>query len=156
MMRADRAELRARCLYASLIRPMYDERFAEIYDVLHVDKDYARESAYVLGVIDRFSPTALILLEAACGTGLFLERFRERFAVEGGDSSAPMLARAATRVPAARLHQADMCSFSLGTQFDVVSCLFRSIASVGSPDRFQRAVGYLAGHVRPGGVLIIE
>ena len=135
---------------------MHEERFAEIYDVLHAGKNYARESAYVLETIAKFAPAARTMLEVACGTGLFLQIFSDRFDVEGRDASAAMLARAARRVPGVALHERDMTSFSTGKQYDVVCCLFRSIANVGTRDRFRGAIDCFARHVRPGGIVVIE
>jgi SAM-dependent methyltransferase len=135
---------------------MYTERLAAIYDALHDYKDYAREARYALSAIRQLGVSGGALLETACGTGRFLEHLRVEFAVEGLDLSAALLARAALRVPGVALHQGDMADFALPSYYDVVCCLFRSIAYVRTADRFRRSIQCMAGHLRSGGLLVIE
>jgi SAM-dependent methyltransferase len=48
-----------------------------------------------------------------------------------------------------------MVEFSLGRTFDVVTCLFSSIAYARTAPRLRRAIATMARHVCPGGVLLI-
>jgi len=50
----------------------------------------------------------------------------------------------------------DMVDFKLGRRFDVIVSLFSSVGYLRTPDRLAKAVGNMARHVRPGGVLIVE
>jgi len=129
---------------------------ADVYDVMYHFKDYARETAYIAAAVRNRVPHATTLLETACGTGAFLEHLRREFDVEGLDLSAEMLEKGRRRVPGVPLHLGDMTSFDLGRQFDVVCCLFRSIAHCRTPDNLRAAVRAMAQHVRPGGVLLVE
>lgn len=131
-------------------------KLADVYDQMYHFKDYARESAYMVDVIRRHQPAARTLLETACGTGRFLQHLRTEFEVEGLDMSEEMLGRGATVVPGVPLHLGDMTSFSLGRRFDVVCCLFRSIAHCRTPERFHAAIQAMAEHVQPGGLLLVE
>ena len=67
-----------------------------------------------------------------------------------------MLALAQKRFPDLTFHQGDMLDFDLGRQFDVVTCLFSSIAYVKTQQRLEQATATMARHVRPGGMLVIE
>jgi hypothetical protein len=49
-----------------------------------------------------------------------------------------------------------MADFSLGRRFDIVTCLFSSIAYVRTLERMRRGVACMAGHLNPGGVLLLE
>lgn len=135
---------------------MYQRKLARIYDVIYHFKDYGKDSNYILETIRSHHPAARSLLETACGTGRFLELLRDQFEVEGLDLSDDMLAEAAVRLPGIALHSGDMCDFSLPRKYDVVCCLFRSIAFVRTADRFTAAIGSMANHLTPGGILLIE
>jgi dTDP-3-amino-3,4,6-trideoxy-alpha-D-glucopyranose N,N-dimethyltransferase/N-dimethyltransferase len=97
------------------------------------------------------------LLDVACGTGRHLELLDGRFGhCEGVDIDPAMLDVARRRVPDVRLHVGDMTSFDLGRRFDAVICMFASIGYVRTPERLDAAVGAMAGHLEPGGVLVVE
>ena len=131
-------------------------KFAAIYDAAYHFVDYPTAAAQVRTTIQDRHPTARSLLEVACGTGRYLELLARDFAVEGLDLCPEMLAKARARVPDVPLHQGDMTSFDLGRRYDVVCCLFRSIAYTATPDRFDAAVAAMARHVAPKGVLLVE
>jgi SAM-dependent methyltransferase len=131
-------------------------RWARYYDALHVFKDYDAESQRLVALVDRLRPDARTLLDVACGTGRHLERLRTRFDVEGLDINPDLLAVARERCPDLRLHHASMEDFDLGRRFDVVTCLFTSIAFLRTRERMSAAVAAMARHLEPGGVLLVE
>jgi SAM-dependent methyltransferase len=93
----------------------------------------------------------------ACGTGKHLELLRPDFDVEGLDADPDMLAIARTRLgPDVPLHTGSFVDFDLGRTFDVVTCLFSSIAYARTEANLDRATAALARHVGPGGVLVLE
>lgn len=136
--------------------PVYAEKLADVYDAIYSGKDYDRDAAYLLDVIRQHHPSARTLLETACGTGQFLRRFQSDLAVSGLDISPGMLARAGRRVPDAELFAGDMAGFSLGRQYDVVCCLFRSIAYLKTTDRLVESICTMSRHLAPEGIIIIE
>lgn len=131
-------------------------RFADVYDAAYAFVDYKSGAAYVQGVINRECPGARTLLEVACGTGLYLQEFAGAYHVEGLDRSRQMLAKARVRLPGVPLHEGDMRAFDLGRAYDVVCCLFRSIAYVRTPAYLQGTIAAMAHHLAPGGVLLVE
>jgi SAM-dependent methyltransferase len=138
---------------------MYDEQYAEIYDLIYAaaNKDYVAETAALVDVIRRRTPDAESVLDVACGTGEHLRHLRNRFGhVEGVELSAPMRARAATKVAGVTVHAGDMRDFDLGRTFDAVLCLFSAIGYVRSEDELRATAKRLAAHTRPGGVVIVE
>ncbi len=138
---------------------MYESNSAaEMYDLLYQDrKDYPAEAELVTGLIRRHRPAATALLDVACGTGLHLRAFAGHFdRVEGVDLSEPMLAMAARQLPGVPLHRADMRDFALPGRFDAVVCMFSSVGYLRTADDLDLAVRAMAGHLHPGGVLVIE
>jgi SAM-dependent methyltransferase len=135
-------------------------RMAEIYDVIYAKKDYAGEARTLHGVIDHCARTPRrdrrTLLDVACGTGVHLSHLREWYSVEGIELSPWMLDVARRRLPDVPLHQYDMRHFDLGRRFDAVTCLFSAIGYMRSVSELRRAIGTMARHVLPGGLVIVE
>jgi trans-aconitate methyltransferase len=129
---------------------------AAIYDAIYHFKNYGKEVEYVLARIQERTPEARTLLDVACGTGNHIDLLKQQFEVEGLDLSVHMLEVARRKFPQVRFHQADMTGFSLGRRFDLVICLFRSIAYVRTPEKMHAAILSMAQHVAPGGMLIVE
>jgi SAM-dependent methyltransferase len=134
-------------------------RSAQYYDALITagGKDYARESALVADLVERYKRSpGRELLDVACGTGRHIEHLRERFTCEGLDIDRGMLAVAQERSPDVRFHLADMIGFNLGRRFDVITCLFGSIAYLPTVQRFEQTIASFARHLVPGGVAIVQ
>jgi SAM-dependent methyltransferase len=129
---------------------------ARYYDAIYSFKDYGAEAAAVSAQIRAHKPDADTLLDVACGTGAHLAHFAREYRVEGIDLSEEQLAIARARLPGIELHQGDMTTFDLGKTFDAVTCMFSSIGYVGTLDGLDAAIGRMAAHLAPGGVLVVE
>lgn len=134
---------------------MFDKT-VELYDLFYEWKDYRAEAERIRELVLERQPAASSLLDVACGTGSHLVHLHEWFAAEGLDVDDGLLAVARTKLPETPLHHADMHNFDLGRTFDVVTCLFSSIGYMESVAGLERAVGSMARHVAPGGVLLVE
>src|SRR3990170_3440462 len=108
---------------------------ARFYDAIYSWKDYRTEVDRLDRLIRDRNLTARTLLDVACGTGKHLELLRDGYEVEGLDLDPEMLAIARERLPGVTLHEGDMTSFDLGKRFDVVACLFSSVAYSRTPER---------------------
>jgi SAM-dependent methyltransferase len=127
------------------------------YDAIYSFKDYPREVRILLAEIEQRRPDARSLLDVACGTGKHLELLRDRFDVAGVDLDPEMIRLARERLgEEVPLHVGDMAEFDLGRTFDVVTCLFSSIAYTRTEDRLRAAVANLARHSAPDGLVIVE
>jgi SAM-dependent methyltransferase len=127
------------------------------YDAIYSFKDYPAEVETLRGIIAERQPGAESLLDVACGTGKHLELLREHFAVSGVDLDPEMLRLARERLGGEiTLQLGDMADFELGRTFDVVLCLFSSIAYARTEERLSRAVANLARHTSPAGLVILE
>jgi SAM-dependent methyltransferase len=137
--------------------PMYKKLSGTVYDALHdLFKDYRTECAKLRVVLRRYAPKAKTLLDVTCGTGRHLELLRKQYYVEGLDMSPEMLRTARSRCPGVRFHQASMVNFHLRRRFDVIICLFSSIAYAKTIERLWKTVANFARHLRPGGIVVVE
>src|SRR6185369_14765987 len=114
---------------------------ADVYDAIYSWKDYSKEAAQLDAIVKQHARSApMTVLEVGSGTGNFVDAFQRLYRYEGLDISEEMLAIARRKHPAVVFHHADMADFDLGRRFDVVACLFSSIAYVGTIERLQSAV----------------
>ncbi len=113
----------------------------------------SRNRALALAV-RRFFPAARTFFEVGCGTGVVLEHFASVFPaldLTGGELSAPGLAIAKSRLPGARLLQADALDLPFAGEFDLVG-MFDVLEHI-EDDR--RALVQLGKCLRPGGGLLL-
>jgi SAM-dependent methyltransferase len=129
---------------------------AGFYDALYSFKDYGAAVRDLRAVFDELAPDAGSLLDIACGTGRHVELLRGDYEVEGLDVNPQLLEVARERCPGVRFHVGDMADFELDRRFDIVMCLFSSIAYVKTPERLRSAVSCMRAHLNPGGLLLIE
>lgn len=134
------------------------ERSASVYDAIYEGaKDYRQETDRLYELIEQFGRSGgNHLLDVACGSGLHDQHLIRWYDVEGLDASEAMLSLARRRVPNTAFHMGDMTGFDLGKRFDVVTCLFSSVGHLTSLEDLERAIGTMARHLKPGGVLVIE
>ena len=134
-------------------------RSARLYDsiYLNIGKDYSEEAGKIHAFIQQHKQTSgNLLLDVACGTGLHIGPLREHYEVEGLDLDEKMLEIAREKHPDISLHQGDMLNFDPGHPFDAITCLFSSIGYVKSIPGLNQAIGNMARHLKPGGILLVE
>ena len=129
---------------------------AAYYDQLYHFMDHADLAARVRERVLERMPTARTLLDVGCGTGQHLHHLSSRFEVEGVDLNPDLLRIARERCPGVPLHEGDMTTFMLPRRYDVIICLFSSIAYVRTLERMRAAVANFARHLNPGGVALVE
>src|SRR5574340_196453 len=129
---------------------------AAYYDAIYDCKLYEYEARCVHNLAYQYSPDGRRLLDVACGTGRHIEYLKRDFDVEGLDICAEMIAQARRRNPEVPFHRLDMRRFSLGRRFDVMTCLFSSIGYARTIEGLACAIGCMAAHLEPRGILIVE
>jgi 2-polyprenyl-3-methyl-5-hydroxy-6-metoxy-1,4-benzoquinol methylase len=137
----------------------YGSDHAAFYDVVFRSrgKNFEAEAEAVTRLIRSKLPTAKSLLDVACGTGAHLETFARLFEHTEGLELAPAMREIAEqKLPRLTVHQGDMRDFNLGRTFDAVTCMGNAVACVSSPDELDTAIGCMAEHLVPGGVLVAE
>lgn len=137
-------------------------RYAEYYDILYRDKDYAGECAFVEQALGRYLATpARTLLDVGCGTGghaILLASMG--YEVSGIDLSEAMLARAKAKAHAGGLKLSlrvmDMRRLALGMQFDACLCMFAALGYLSENEDVRSGLRSIREHVRPGGLLVFD
>jgi len=76
--------------------------------------------------------------------------------VDGLDLDRGLLRVARQKNPSGRFFEADMSAFSLETRYDVILCLFSSIAYLVTLERIGRALACFRRHLAPEGVVLVE
>ncbi len=135
---------------------MYEES-AIYYDIIYGYKNYEKESEKLHRLIRRYKKSKQnSLLDVACGTGNHIAYLKKHYEVQGLDNNPRMLRQARKKHPDVSFHLRDMTGFHVRTRFDVVTCLFSAIGHVRTKVRLRHAVRNMAGHLKRGGVLIVE
>lgn len=132
------------------------KKSAKFYDALYHFRDYKTASEKLFRISTNYNPSAKSLLDTACGTGKHLEHLRKYFHAEGLDISEELLKIAKERCPENIFHLKNMIDFDLKKKFDVVTCLFSSIAYVKTLDNLYKTIDTMSKHLNPKGLLIIE
>ncbi|MYW93046.1 class I SAM-dependent methyltransferase [Amycolatopsis rubida] len=139
---------------------MFEEDLAGVWDLVYENgrgKDYPGEARWVAETIRRLAPSADSVLDVGCGTGGHLATLAKEFRhAEGVDLSPAMAAIAAAKAPGAAVHVGDMCELDLGRRFDAVVSLYTVVGYLPSAAALRTAVRRMAGHLNPGGVLLVE
>lgn len=134
-------------------------KLAGYYDQIYHFKDYPKEARALLRLARRYLKHApRSLLDVGCGTGHHLAEFRRGLSsVAGVDLSPQMLAVARRRLGReVRLVRGDMRRFSLGTTFDIVTCLFSAIGYMETRRDRDLAIANFYRHLNPGGAALVE
>ncbi|CAN5504063.1 class I SAM-dependent methyltransferase [soil metagenome] len=124
---------------------------AKYYDAIYSFKDYKKEAAYLIDLID---PSAETLLDVACGSGKHLRSFSGRFRCSGLDLEPQFVESARVANPDCEVFEGSFVDFELGKLFDVVTCLFSAIGY--AHENLDRAMAQMAKHLNPGGTVFIE
>jgi SAM-dependent methyltransferase len=139
--------------------------YAQYYDLLYQDKDYAQEAGFIHQLLKTHAPAAQHLLELGSGTGRHAEYLAERgYQVTGVERSEEMLARCGERQAtqsstiAQRLKflQGDLREVRLEQRFDCVLSLFHVISYQTSNDDLSAAFATVSQHLKPSGVFIFD
>jgi SAM-dependent methyltransferase len=129
---------------------------ARFYDQLYHFKDYEAACRQLHAVVQELRTGSNTLLDVACSTGRHLQHLQRHYAVHGLDLNPDLLAIARQRCPNVPFHRDDMIDFDLGMRFDVVTCLFSSIAYARTVDNLHATFRAFARHLNPRGLLLVE
>ena len=138
---------------------VYSLSSGRIYDEIYLQKkDYKKEALQLFYIIAKTKQApGSELLSVACGTGNHLVYLQQDFKITGIDNSKGQLKLAREKLPKQEFILGDMTNFDLGKRrFDVIECMFGSIAYSQTLPQMQSAVKCMAQHLKPGGVLIID
>lgn len=131
-------------------------RSAKFYDAIYHFKDYKAASDKLNKIITERNPGARTLLDTACGTGKHIEHLQKYYETEGLDINEELVEIARKRCPQTVFHIADVSNFSLKKKYDVITCLFSSIAYVKTAGKLFSTLNYMTKHLNEGGLVIVE
>jgi ubiquinone/menaquinone biosynthesis C-methylase UbiE len=133
------------------------ESLAPYYDLLYHWKDYPAESELIRKEVARHKRCAgKTLLDVACGTGAHLVYLSQHFNCEGMDFNKAMLKEARKKRLRTALFQGDMLTLNTGKTYDVITCLFGSIAYTRTVGNLKKALKNFYRHLNPGGICLVD
>jgi SAM-dependent methyltransferase len=129
----------------------------DLYDYVYSWKDYDGEAESIRQIlIEEGVGEGSAVLEAACGTGRYLEHLSRWFEVSGFDLDPAMLRAACWRVPDGTFFSADMSGFSIPSPCDALLCLFGGVGYLEPTSARAAGAAAFFAAVRPGGVALLE
>lgn len=136
-----------------------NDAFAELaqyYDAIMEDVDYYRWFR-TTEAIARMAPQPFIHLDAACGTGVLIDRLSgPRWKSFGIDLSAAMLRQTRAQGRDVNVANADLRALPFSCTFSLITCLFDSINFLLEEEDLRRAMRQLADALLPGGILYCD
>lgn len=135
--------------------------FAEFYDRLTGNVNYAAYARRVETLIRRYRPESKSIVELACGTmSLGLELAARSFDVLGLDISDDMLKIAEGKISqceySAKVARQDMREFELPHPADVFVCSLDGLNHLGGMDDIRKTFRAVRENIKPDGLLIFD
>ncbi len=139
--------------------------YAQFYDLLYRDKDYAQEARFVNECLVQKGGSIADLLELGCGTGRHAVQFSALgHSVTGVDMSPEMVEQAKNRAAqlpperqaGLRFQTGDVRSLELGCRFDSVVSLFHVMNYQVKNEDLKAAFSTAARHLKPGGLFLFD
>ncbi|KQC02421.1 class I SAM-dependent methyltransferase [Pedobacter sp. Hv1] len=132
--------------------------YSQYYDLLYQDKDYDAETAYVVGLINTYSPASKSIVELGAGTGKHAFRLAKKgFKVLGIERSADMVGIAKKlENPQIEFQVGDITNFQVAEQFDVATSLFHVISYLTANEDLIQTFENVHAHLKPNGIFIFD
>ena len=143
---------------------LFGPTYANAYDVLYQDKDYADECDLIEHILRTYGDFAVrSVLDLGCGTGNHAIPLAQRgYEVVGVDRSTDMLARARQKAagqPGAGgilLHQGDVRTIDLRRRCDAALMMFAVLGYQHENADVLAALRTARRHLRPGGLFVFD
>ena len=119
-------------------------------------RDYDLEAENIRRLVEETQPGARRLLDVGCATGEHALRLKAFYQVDGIDLDPELVELACQKNPEGRFEVADMRTFELGRQYDVVLCLSSTIGYARTLEELASTLKCLRRCLAPGGVVLVE
>lgn len=140
-----------------MINQLLYKEIAKYYDFVYHWKNYKKETGKIKKLIKKYKESdGKELLDVACGTGTHLKYLKSGFSCTGIDLNQGMLNVAKKNVKEVIFKKADMMTFNLNKKFDIITCLFGSIAYLKTYKKLEKTIRNFYKHLKRGGVVVIE
>jgi SAM-dependent methyltransferase len=142
---------------------MVFEKYAQYYDLLYQDKDYQKETNYILSLIKNYQPETTNILEFGSGSGIHGRLLANTgFRVSGIEKSQQMidLGLSSNQGKCENTNfsctQGDCTSTFIGDDFDTVISLFHVLSYQTSNEKILAMLNNAYRQLKPGGVFIFD
>ncbi|UKT63334.1 class I SAM-dependent DNA methyltransferase [Pedobacter mucosus] len=133
-------------------------QYGEFYDLFYHDKDYSKESDYILNLLKTSDPKALSMIELGSGSGNFSEHLTDAgFNVTGIEQSQSMLDQSIKKsIKNFAPHLGNIINFNLDKEFDVAVSLFDVMCYLTVTDDIISCLKSVNKHLKNGGYFIFD
>lgn len=145
-------------------------RYADYYDAFYSEKDYARESRFVMGLLHEYSELDVeSLLDVGCGTGGHMIHFAKAgLRVTGLDASEAMIQKAQEKIAATDREipkpwiycpmavLADIRSFNANRRYDAAVAMFAVTGYLTTNSDLTAMFINIRSHLKTGAYLIFD
>lgn len=136
---------------------LYSDELGSTYDPIYTSRrDFTRECADLRAVVAARHQAPQRWLDVGCGTGEHLRHLAQHVQVTGMEKSPAMLAIARRKNPQISIVEADMHTMDLQQTFDVITCLYATLAYCPDPESLAATLSTIASHLNPGGLLVLD
>jgi len=132
--------------------------YSQYYDLLYQDKDYKRETDYIVELINKYHPNGNKILELGSGTGIHAELLAQhKYTVLGLERSEEMVFIANQRKnPNLSFQLADITKFNLHQKFDLAISLFHVLSYVNENEQLIQTFKNVHDHLNHKGIFIFD
>lgn len=134
------------------------EKYSRYYDLLYLDKNYLKESQYVVDLVNEYSINSKDLLDLGCGSGghaTFLSK--SGFSITGVEKSRALIDIAINKkINNFRIVEGDIIDFKINKKFDVALSLFHVISYITTTNDILKCFKNVYDHLKPGGIFIFD
>ncbi len=140
----------------------FEERLAEIYDLIYKDKDYEGECDFLEEIFQGFSSNSVrTVLDGGCGTGGHaIPLVRRGYKVTGFDNSEAMIKHAKEKLKESNLpldfQVGTLGEFNLSKKFDACICMFAVMDYITRTEDLIKALRNIRRHLKGGSLLIFD
>ena len=132
--------------------------YGQYYDLLYADKDYDKESEYVINKLKEFGSNPSSILELGCGSGnhaAYLSKAGMK--VTGIERSSSMVEKAISKnMSNFQVHQADITDFRIDEKFDTAISLFHVISYLTSNTELSSCFKLVNQHLNKDGLFLFD
>ena len=135
--------------------------YSHYYDLLYQDKNYAKESEFIIGLINKYSNRKnKSILDVGCGTGIHdIYLAKKGYAIEGIDLSSDMIKIAkakASGIKKIKFRQGNAESFKLSQKFDIAVSLFHVMSYQTTNKSILQTFKNIYTHLNKNGLFIFD
>jgi len=139
------------------------EQYSKFYDDLYKDKNYKKETDFVLKILKNYGSKGNKLLSLGCGTCTYEMLIAKKgYTITGVDRSREMLKLAEYKIKSAKLDpkikiiQHDIRNLTLNKKFDNIMAMFNIVGYQTKNEDFEKMLKSTAKLIKKGGVFIFD